>query len=323
MAVANILAYLAFASAFFAAFSLSSCVVYAIYSRISSARVQERAIAGPSLWTSLVRNGVWWTKALSRRLIKHAKVMRFMTSICTLLREKGLVTTEDSVCSLCCAAIFGGIVLLFFASSSVVFACVGMLCIVVFLVAYVERQKEKRLIAIRETIPEALRSMSVCFEAGLSLLQTFKQVEQELDEPLASMFRQAAGRLEVGGTISDALMVFKSSSLEELAFIAVALDVQHEVGGSMQQILNVARESVESEIELRRILRVQTAQAKLSAHVVSIMPLILVAIFSFIAEDFLAPFFQSTLGLCLLGLACSMQVFGIFLVRKTLKVEVK
>ena len=52
-----------------------------------------------------------------------------------------------------------------------------------------------------------------------------------------------------------------SKRSSELAFIAVALDVQHASGGSLASVLDAARESVEGEIELERSLRVQTAQA--------------------------------------------------------------
>ena len=74
-------------------------------------------------------------------------------------------------------------------------------------------------------------------------------------------------------------------------------------------------------LALRRSLRVQTAQAKLSARVVAIMPFLLVAAFSLASPDFLSPFFASPLGIGLLTLAIVMQVAGIILVRRALAVD--
>ena len=104
--------------------------------------------------------------------------------------------------------------------------------------------------------------------------------------------------------------------------MAVALDVQHQAGGSMRPVLEAARETVEGELALRRALRVQTAQARLSARVVTVMPFALVAVFSLVSKGFLDPFLQSPLGLGLLGLACAMEVAGVLAVRRKLNVEV-
>lgn len=90
----------------------------------------------------------------------------------------------------------------------------------------------------------------------------------------------------------------------------------------MQRVLEAARETVESQIELRRSLRVQTAQARLSARVVSIMPFVLVAILSLVSEGFLMPFFESFAGLVLLGVALGMQAAGVLVVRRMLAVDV-
>ena len=73
-------------------------------------------------------------------------------------------------------------------------------------------------------------------------------------------------------------------------------------------------------MSLRRALKVQTAQAKLSAQVVSVMPFALVAVFSLVSEDFLAPFFASASGWALLALALGMQAAGVGMVRRVLAV---
>lgn len=90
----------------------------------------------------------------------------------------------------------------------------------------------------------------------------------------------------------------------------------------MLQILEITRQSVADEIELKRTLKTQTAQAKLSAQIVTIMPFALVGLFSLLSPGFLDPFFESALGIALLLIALGMQALGILLVRRLLKVEV-
>ena len=52
------------------------------------------------------------------------------------------------------------------------------------------------------------------------------------------------------------------------------------------------------------------------------MPFLIIGIFSLVSEGFLEPFFTSAIGITLFAIAIGMQVLGIMLVRKLLKVEV-
>lgn len=203
---------------------------------------------------------------------------------------------------------------------SVVCGIACMACIVLVLFARARAAEEKHVEAVREEVPEALRSMGVCFRSGLSLLQTLKQAAHELDGSLGRLFDTAARRLEMGATTTEALAVFDTArQVPELTFVAVALDAQHQSGGSIAAVLESAQESVENELELRRSLRVQTAQAKLSARIVTIMPFLLVALFSLMSPGFLEPFFTSIAGMALLVLALGMQTAGTLAVHRMLR----
>ena len=126
----------------------------------------------------------------------------------------------------------------------------------------------------------------------------------------------------MGATTSEALGSLKrEEAIPELKFVAVALDIQHSAGGAITPILETARESVVSEIELLRNLRVQTSQARLSATIDTCMPFILLALFSFISSEFLKPFFTSIAGIALFVIAITMQITGISIVRKILDVS--
>ena len=150
-------------------------------------------------------------------------------------------------------------------------------------------------------------------------MQTLEQTASEMKGPLGELFLSAALVLQTGGTASEALALFRQrADVPELAFVAVALDVQHQSGGSLAAVLDAARESVESEIDLARSLKVQTAQAQLSARIVTAMPFVLIALFSLMSPGFLSPFFESMAGMALLAAALIMQVAGVILVHRNL-----
>lgn len=239
-----------------------------------------------------------------------------------LLHERGYEFTKEALLSLLVAGTFGSALAGCLVSGSLAFgAALG--CIVFSGgLAYAKNKGEKRDLAMREEIPEALRTLSMSFRSGHSLPQTLADVSREADGYLGHLFSVAADRLEMGATAAEALSVMRGNPrMPELSFVAVALDVQHESGGSIAPVLESAMEAIEGELKLTRSLRVQTAQAKLSASIVTVMPFLLVALFSLMSPGFLSPFFSSFLGMAVLALALVMQFSGVMIVRRMLKVE--
>lgn len=282
---------------------------------------------GPARLIPLLERGCMPLKPLARWLLERGAVRRAVADLVAVLnrrldpRASGASDIEPTpVLSLVIAfALIAGTGVGAVTMSAVCGAACAA-CAVMLLFGRARSAEEKHAEAVREEVPEALRSMGVCFRSGLTLLQTMKQVAHELDGSLGALFDTAARRLEMGATTTEALAVFDTArQVPELTFVAVALDAQHQSGGSIAAVLESAQESVESELELRRSLRVQTAQAKLSARIVTLMPFLLVAVFSLMSPGFLEPFFTSVPGMALLALALGMQLAGTLMVHRMLK----
>lgn len=312
------------ASAFLAAFVASVAADQAIRKSHRRSNAQTGMSATQSGWLArCVRNGVSFLRPLAGWLLGWARLSALLDEAVWLLLDWGYVATSEALLSLALAIVAFLALAVGLVTWSPVAACAACACAIALCVALVKTAQDKRRTAIREAVPDALRAMEVCFQSGLSLLQTFQQVAKEAKGPLRLLFVRGVHLLETGHTTREALEVFRSGALvPELAFVAVALDVQHQTGGSMGQVLESARETVEGELELERSLRVQTAQARLSARIVSVMPFVLIMLFSLVSENFLAPFFASVTGVALLAMALAMQVAGVLLVRRMLKVEV-
>lgn len=278
-------------------------------------------------WLSKVRilliRGIRPLYRMSERLLRISMVASIAESTCVILERKGFKSNEPAIVSLLLFVASIASVLAFIISMSPVFG-VAIGCIIVIGVAgYVKNNSEKNARSMRESIPEVIRCMQACFKSGQSLLQTLRYTSTEIGGSLGKLFLIAAERLEMGDTTKDALSILRQyRAVPELSFIAVALDVQHQTGGSIVPVLDSARESVEGELELMRSLRVQTAQAKLSATIVTVMPFVLMALFSLMSPNFLVPFFSSWQGFFLLLLALVMQTAGVISVRRMLKIDV-
>lgn len=277
--------------------------------------------ASPSTFRWHVRNGIAPLRPAAEALLQIKGVRRYAGWVQASLRMRGYLTTQVALVTLMVFAVIGCILGGWVVTQSPVFGAAVAGGAIVLGCSAAKGQAEKRASALRDEVPDALRSIGVCFKAGLSLMQTLRQTGTELKGPLGELFLAAARTLETGGTASEALALFKHrSDAPELAFVAVALDVQHQAGGSLAPVLDAARESVEGEIELARSLKVQTAQAKLSARIVTVMPFVLIALFSFMSPGFLDPFFASLSGMVLLAVALAMQTGGVVMVHRMLDV---
>ena len=308
--------------AFAAAYAVAFLAGLAARRKSAAMAAQGDAVSVGGLVAWRLRNGFSLTLPVSRLLLKRDKVHAFAEELSFMCEQRGQAASPESVMSVIVVAACALALAIWCATKSVIGGFASALCAVCVLAVFVGNSRDKRREAIREQVPDAIDSMAACFGSGFTLLQTFKQVAEDTHGPLSKTFSRCSHMLEMGGSANQALSELREGAhASELAFVAVALDVQHQSGGAMKQVLDAATDTVKGELALRRALRVQTAQAKLSARVVVVMPFILVAAFSLATPDFLAPFFSSPLGYGMLALAIVMQVAGIMLVRRALAVD--
>lgn len=288
--------------------------------RRRSQLVVDRA-GGSGVVSRLAGEGVAPLKGVARIVLQLGPVSAFAEGFAGEMQHQGYKADAVSLLSaflllwLCLG------LAAFAVSGSLVGALAVVACTVFGLNAWKGKRRDSRKAELREEIPEALQSMKACFQTGYSLKQTVHEVSTSTKGPLSSLFSEVEGVLETNGGAGRALSVMKRPGSEsELVFLATALDIQHRTGGSMGRILEATRQSVVDELELKRNLKTQTAQAKLSAQIVTAMPFVLIGLFSLLSPGFLDPFFSSPLGFALLALALGMQALGISLVRRLLKV---
>lgn len=312
----------ALAAAFIGAYAAVQLVGASVRRGRAAAVAQGGSGEARGLVAWRLRNGFSFAMPAARLMLRYGRVARLADGAIRAMSTRGAATTPEALLStaLVASLVSSGAVGL--VSGSLIAGTATLVCLWAVATALVQGARDKNQDAVRESVPEALASMAVCFGSGFTLLQTFKQVATDVPGPLGKTFARSAHMLEMGASAEDALEELRNgSSASELAFVAVALDVQHQSGGAMGQVLDAATDAVKGELALRRSLRVQTAQAKLSARVVSVMPFVLIAAFSLASPDFLAPFFASPFGYALLALAVIMQASGILLVRRALTVE--
>lgn len=313
---------LAAAAAFLAVFFGIRVAAEGLRRRSMVLAAQGRDLSLRNLAGLQMRSGVGPLEPAARVLMRIPPVARVAGQLAETVRARGWEATAQSALSSFLAVLLGLFILAWLVAGTVIAGFAAALCACAVLVVALQSSRDRRKEAMREEVPNALELMSACFSSGFTLLQTFQQISRDIPGPLGRMFGRSAHILETGGDVPQALECLRrGSDMAELSFVVAALDIQHQSGGALQKVLASASRSVKGELALRRSLRVQTAQAKLSARIVILMPFVLIAIFCVVSPDFLQPFFSSLAGYGLLALAIIMQVAGIVLVQRALAVE--
>jgi tight adherence protein B len=268
----------------------------------------------------LCRNGVLLARPLSGLLMRLPAVRRLCASLAEGLREKSPCAQPRSVCELLAAVSLLAALLVLIMAANGVLAVMAAIAPWLFLSARTTKSSQKSSGLIREQLPDAISAIGMCFSAGFTIQQALALTAAETPEPLGGHLRQCAHDIEVGTAVCDALAALaKRVDCPDMNYLVIALDIQHVTGGSLKDILDGAAASIKESFELSRSLEVQTAQARLSARVVSVMPFILFAILSVIMDGYLGTFFGSLPGFMLFVFSMALEAAGILMIRRFLK----
>lgn len=239
------------------------------------------------------------------------------------LRDAGLGFESEHAClaiaalAVVCAGLVGLL------AGNAVAACVVAAGLPVVVCVRARRETQRRAERLREQLPSALSSISVSLGAGKSLQQALAYTSEHVPDPLSAELGQAVCDIEAGLSLEEAMAGLEGrTAVRELAFVSCALSIQQRTGGSLREILASASRSVTDAFDLKRTLRVQTAQTRLSARIVVGMPFVLLGVLLLVSPGYLSVFFRSPAGVAVLVVALLLDVTGIVAVRRLTDVEV-
>jgi len=160
-------------------------------------------------------------------------------------------------------------------------------------------------------------------QAGLGLTQAMVFVAKEMPDPLGTEFSVFIEEVNLGLPLADALRKFENRiNLPEVRLFNTALMVQREVGGSLAELLNKLADIIRDRFRIERLIKSLTAQNRMSAWTVSAIPPFL-AVFMFVREPkMMDEMMAHPMGRGLLAAALVLEVLGILVFRKLIKVHI-
>lgn len=188
---------------------------------------------------------------------------------------------------------------------------------------YVLRAKAKRLIRVESQLPDAIDLMGRAMRAGHAFPNALNMVGDEMSEPIGLEFRILFDEMNYGVTLEDALLNLLSRvPSTDLQYFVVALLIQRETGGNLAELLDNISAIVRSRIKLMGEVRTLSAEGKLSAWILSLLPFAAALMINFINPAFMTVLWTDPVGLKMVYFALFMMAFGIWWMTRIIKIRV-
>jgi tight adherence protein B len=187
----------------------------------------------------------------------------------------------------------------------------------------VKRAIAKRLHRIEAQLPDALDLMSRALRAGHAFPTALKMVGDEMNDPLASEFRAAFDEVNFGIAMADALMNLATRvPSTDLRYFVIAVLIQRETGGNLSELLDSISAIIRDRIKLLGQIRVLSAEGKMSAWVLGLLPFAAAAMIQLTNPQFLEVLFTDPGGQKMVMVAAAMMFFGVLVMRKIIRIRV-
>lgn len=207
-------------------------------------------------------------------------------------------------------------------AQSAVWGMVSGALLLVLALLFVNNVAARQRKRFETQLPDTLNLLSTSLRAGYSLLQAIEAVGEEASEPTRREFGRAIAEIRLGRQMSDAMsdIAVRMDSVD-FEWAVLAIEIQREVGGNLAEVLQTTSETMVQRNRLRREMKALTAEGRISAVILGVMPFALF-LFIFLANPgYIEPLVTSVLGWALLGGATFSIGVGIFWMSKIVKVE--
>lgn len=192
---------------------------------------------------------------------------------------------------------------------------------------YIGYAAKNRVKKFNDQLGDTITMMANALRSGSSFLQTLDLVSREAPNPTSSEFRRVVQEVSLGLTTEDALQnLLKRVPSDDLDLLITAVGIQMESGGNLAQILDTIGHTIRERVRIKGEIAVLTAQGRISAYVITGLPIGLAIFITVINPAYMAPMFSFGMPpehwCCLPVAALVMIAAGYFAIMKIVDIEV-
>ena len=186
----------------------------------------------------------------------------------------------------------------------------------------VQRKKKKQLDLFEKQLGDALMLIGNCLRSGLTFQQAMVSISKEMKDPIAREFAITVKEVQLGTNLDVALAnMQRRVKSAELMLAVSAVQIQHQVGGNLMEILRNISETIIDRQKIKDDIKVLTATGRTSGVIVGLLPAALGGILMLINPEYIQTFFNTQIGTIMLIVAAIMELIGFLLIKKTITIK--
>lgn len=188
---------------------------------------------------------------------------------------------------------------------------------------YVMRCRGKRMRKLERQLPDICDMIARALRSGHSFTSTLGMVGDEFPEPMGGEFRVTFDEVNYGVSLHDALMnLVTRVPVQDLRYFVIAVLIQRETGGNLAELLDSIAALIRERFKLFDKVRVLSAEGRLSAWILGLLPFGTAAVMALLNREFLSVLWEDPAGIRMVGAMLVSMLFGLLWIRRIVRIRV-
>lgn len=192
-----------------------------------------------------------------------------------------------------------------------------------FVPSFILKSKiKKRIKILNDQLGDAITLISNSLKAGYSFFQSIDTVSREMTGPISEEFALLQKEINLGLNTEKAMENMANRVMsDDLELIVTAVMIQRQVGGNLAEVLDNISTTIRDRVRIKNEIKTTTAQGRMSGWVISLLPAALGIAIYIINPKHMSLLFTNPLGILILVVSIMMEMIGIFLISKIVRIE--
>lgn len=188
--------------------------------------------------------------------------------------------------------------------------------------AYVRYAQDKRRAAFVGQIENTIILIANALRSGYGLMQSIEAVGKQVPPPMSEELGRVIRESTLGVSTETALAnLVKRNPSVDIDLVITSINVSRATGGNLAEVLDTIAAAIRDRVRVSGEIQVITSQQRLSALILTFLPVILgLALFA-LNPDYFSPLWQSNCGIVLILVGAVLIIIGNLIIRRIIAID--
>ncbi len=275
----------------------------------------EKKLGGSILWVNVFSKNAAINKLLTLLPFSKALDARLDQAGIRMLLDRFLLLVIVSAWS--CSSVTYEV------TKSSLNGLLGLVAGIIVPLLYLSIAKRRRMDKLTQQLPEALDAIVRSLRTGFALSMAFEVVAQEFSAPIGTEFRKINEENRLGVSMKDSLenLLHRCDNMDMKLFVTSVL-IQLEVGSNLTEVLDKLSYTIRERFKLKGHIKALTAEGRMSGWLLGLLPIFMAVVIYYISPNYIEPLTSTPLGNTMIYVAVGLVIFGAFVIKKIVTIDI-